>query len=275
MATSATKKKKHSTVRANDLVRADGYFQRSKRPLEILFFLLPLIAFYEIGLILILRSGGSVLTNKAHQALLRAFETFGLDGAKLSLPALSLPGILLVVILLAWHALSRAKWHVDLKTVAGMWFESAFLAIPLFLAVQLVVQAFGSGDPPPALAADGDSIRTLPLSGRIAVAIGAGLYEELIFRMALIAVLHTLFVDALGWKESRGMAVAIVISAVAFVLYHPLQGSPEGGLSAIDWRRAVSLFVVGLWCGGVFAWRGFGIVVGTHAAYDVAALAVE
>jgi len=267
--------KRTNAVRARGLTAADGYFSRSQQPLEILVFLLPLIVFYEIWLVLILRSGGgSVMTNKAHETLLRVFEVFGLDGARLSLPALCLPGVMLVVVLLTWQALSRRSWKIDGQTVGLMFLESAALAVPLFLAVQLVAQAFGWGatfaPSVPALAA-ADPIRELSVPGRIAISIGAGLYEELIFRMALIAVLHTLFVEALRWKEKPAIAVAVVISAIAFVLYHPLRDSHN----LIDWRRTISLSDIGLWFGGVFALRGFGIVVGTHAAYDIAALLVE
>jgi hypothetical protein len=50
----------------------------SRRPLQILVFLLPLVIAYEIGLAVVLRSSDGVLTNKAHEAILRFFEIFGL-----------------------------------------------------------------------------------------------------------------------------------------------------------------------------------------------------
>ena len=248
---------------------ADGYFLRSQRPLEILFFLLPLIVFYEVGLLVYLRGSGVVLTNKAHEALLRIFEAFGLDGASLSLPALSLPGALLVVVLLTWQVLARQKWEVDLRTVGLMALESVALALPLLVFAQLIAQAFGAVAPA-ALGADAaeTTLRKLPLAGQVAIAMGAGLYEELIFRMTLIAVLHTAFVDALKWPERRSTILAVVLSAIAFAFYHPLRDSH----GAFDLPRFASLLVAGGYFGAIFAKRGFGIVVGAHAAYDIAAL---
>ena len=271
--------KRAIAVRGNNA--PDGYFSRSQRPLEILCFLLPLIAFYEIGLALVLRSGGSVTTNEAHKALLRVFDVFGLDGAKLGLPALCLPGVMLVVVLLSWQALARLPWRVDGQTILVMFLESAALAVPLFLGVQVIAQVFSTSAAPaptPALAlalassaSTVDPLRELSVTGKIAISIGAGLYEELVFRMGLIAVLHTLFVDALRWREKPAIAISVVVSAAAFVLYHPL----TDGNNAIDWRRTISLSVIAIWFGSVYALRGFGIVVGTHAAYDIAALLVE
>lgn len=242
---------------------ADGYFARSQQPLEILGFLLPLICLYELGLMLVLRSGGTVLDNKAHDAIRRIFDAIGVDAAAMSLPVLSLPGILLVVVLLVWHILSRRPWQLDLKTVGLMAAESAALAFPLIVLAQLVVQAFG-----PAATANTGALTDLPILGRIAVSIGAGLYEELIFRMVLIAVLHTLLVDALRWKEGPGIALSIILSAVAFAAYHPLR-DPSG---AIEWSRACAYLVIGGYFGAVFAFRGFGVVVGAHASYDIAVL---
>lgn len=248
---------------------------RSQQPLEILCFLLPLIALYELGLVLFLRSGGVVLDNKAHDAIRRVFDAVGVDAAAMSLPVLSLPGILLVVVLLVWQFLSRRPWHVDLRCVGLMAAESVAMAVPLVVLAQLVVQAFEPASGARAahelaapLAASPHSVADLPIMGRIAVSIGAGLYEELIFRMALIAVLHTLLVDALRWKEGPGITIAIVLSALAFAAYHPLRDAA----GAIDWSRAVAYLVIGGYFGAVFAFRGFGIVVGVHAAYDIAVL---
>ncbi len=253
-----------------------GYVLRSQQPLEILFFLLPLVIFYEIGLLSILRFEGMVLDNKAHDAIRRIFDAVGIDAEAMSLPVLSLPGILLVVILLVWQALSRRRWQVDLRTVGLMALESALLAVPLVVLAQLVVQAFAPGVAPdvaagvaPAAAATAPvSLAELPVLGRLAVSIGAGLYEELIFRMALIAVLHTLLVDLLRWKEGPAITLSILLAAIAFALYHPLRDA--GG--AIDWPKAVAYLVIGCYFGAVFAFRGFGIVVGVHAAYDIAVL---
>jgi hypothetical protein len=247
-----------------------GYVLRSQQPLEILFFLLPLVIFYEIGLLSILRFEGMVLDNKAHDAIRRVFDAVGIDASAMSLPVLSLPGILLVVILLVWQALSRRRWQVDLRTVGLMALESALLAVPLVVLAQLVVQAFASGVPAASAAAAAApvSLAELPVLGRLAVSIGAGLYEELIFRMALIAVLHTLLVDLLRWKEGPAITLSILLAAIAFALYHPLRDA--GG--AIDWPKAVAYLVIGCYFGAVFAFRGFGIVVGVHAAYDIAVL---
>lgn len=268
---SSTGKKSRSPSRAASSgaeAAVDVYLLRSQRPLEILCFLLPLIVFYEIGLLFVLRGGDTVLTNKAHEALLRIFEAFGLDGMTLALPALSLPGVLLVVILLVWQVLARLPWEVDFRTVSVMAIESILLAIPLFVAAQLIAQIPTAAVAPAATAGE-EVLRRLPFLGQVAVAIGAGLYEELVFRMAAIAVLHTLFVDALKWRERTAMIASVVIAAIAFTIYHPLRGLD----GAIDWRRALSLLAAGLYFGALFAKRGFGIVVGAHAAYDIAALA--
>ncbi|MBL9120079.1 MAG: CPBP family intramembrane metalloprotease [Phycisphaerae bacterium] len=257
---------KGTSARAASQRAADGYALRSQQPLEILVFLLPLIVLYELGLVLVLRSGGTVLDNKAHDAIRRIFDAVGVDAAAMSLPVLSLPGILLAVILILWQVLSRRSWQVDLRTVALMAVESAALAIPLVVLAQLVMQAFAT--PVPAAAPAGDAIQQLPVLGRLAVSIGAGLYEELIFRMVLIAVLHTLLVDVVRWKEGPAIALSIIISAVAFAAYHPLQDAS----GAIDWARACAYLVIGGYFGAVFAFRGFGVVVGAHASYDIAVL---
>ena len=93
-----------------------------------------------------------------------------------------------------------------------------------------------------------------------------GLYEELVFRWALVAIVHGVLVD--GFKRSHRTTVflAVVVSSIAFMLYHPIQ-TPEGRL-----LPGLALFYLGsgVYFSVVYLLRGFGVVAATHALYDVA-----
>lgn len=229
-----------------------SYLEASKRPLEILFFLLPFIAYYEYELVRALRSPDGLVTNGAHLAILRLFDLFGLDAV-----ALSLPGFLLAGIFLVQHVLSRGPWIVDLSVVARMFLESALLAVPLlvFAAVlERLVPVAGI-----------DQFSALPLGARIAVSIGAGLYEELIFRMVLIGALTMILLETTNLKQSAAVATSVVIAALAFAVYHPLVG-PDGTVLP---TRIIFFIGGGLYFGLLYVQRGFGIAAATHAIFDI------
>ncbi len=233
------------------------YWVASKQPLPILAFLLPLIVTYEIGLALLLRSREGVLTNKAHETLLQFFDTFGLTATG----GLYLGGAAIVVVLVVWHALTREPWRIEPSTPAIMAIESLALTIPL-IVLGLVI---GGGAARAATAPAPPDLAAMGIWSRLAISIGAGLYEELLFRMMLIAVLHTLLVDFGKLSSPAGGVIAVVVSAAAFTWYHPLHDA-AGVLSV---QRVGFYFLAGLYFGGVYLLRGFGIVVGAHALYDV------
>jgi len=246
-------------------LKADGgelsYWDASRKPLQILAFLTPLILAYELGLALFLRSREGVLTNKAHETLLLFFDTFGLTATG----GLYLGGAAIIVVLIIWHLLTRDPWRIDPATPALMCAESLGLTIPL-LVLGLVI---GGSTAATAVSAAARSVppdlADMSIWARLSISIGAGLYEELLFRMMLIAVLHTLLVDVGKLSLPVGATIAVVISALAFTGYHPLRDA-TGGLS---WRRIAFYFSAGLYFGIIYVVRGFGIVVGTHAFYDV------
>lgn len=250
------------------------YWDRSRQPLEILALIAPLAVAYEAGLAWALRSDRGTITNRAHEGLLRLFDAVGIDASRMALPALALPAVAVIVILLTWQALARRPWTLHLPTVGIMVLESAASALPLAVLAQLIARSGTPWDamaaPSWALLAEGAAPDTGALGtlGKISLAIGAGIYEELIFRMALIALLHTLLVDACRMGERPGLAISIAVSAVLFALYHPL-GAPDGG---IDWRRAAFFVGAGAYLGVLYVLRGFGIAVGAHAAYDLLAV---
>jgi hypothetical protein len=232
-----------------------GYWWTARRPLQVLVFLLPLVVAYEVCLALLLRTGDGrgVHTVLAHKGLLAFFDAFGVAESR----GLYLGGLVIVAVLLAWHVLARERWRIDLPALGLMAAESLILALPLLLVGRLAVAGI-------ALAAGRTDIADLGLRSQIAISVGAGLYEELAFRMVLIAAAHTLLVDLAGMPSRAGAAIAIVVSAIAFTLYHDLT-LDDGSLS---WRRVFFYAVAGLYFGVVFSLRGFGIVVGTHAVYD-------
>ena len=104
---------------------------------------------------------------------------------------------------------------------------------------------------------------------KIAVSIGAGLYEELVFRMLLIAFIHTVMCNVFKLSDLTGITLGVIISAILFALYHDLPNA--GSLSAL------TLFffsVAGIYLGILYISRGFGIAAATHAAYDLVATTV-
>lgn len=247
------------------------YLDASRRPLEILLFLLPLVVLYELWLVLELRGGPAVLTNKAHETVYRFLGLFGglfgLDANPSGLWALSLPGVLLVAILLGWQFASRNPWKAEPRTVGIMAIESLLAAAALVVVARLIASVPGGGLPIGAAGSSGDgSIRSLSLGGRLAISVGAGLYEEMVFRLGLMSLVVWGLGSVLGWREGPTLAIAIAVSALLFAIYHPLRDAT----GSVDRRRFAFYLVAGAWFATLYALRGFGIAVGAHAGYDVA-----
>ena len=144
--------------------------------------------------------------------------------------------------------------------------ESLVLTLPL-----LVLSLLISGRDLSALAATPQiQLAELGLWSKMAISIGAGLYEELLFRMVLIALVHTLLVDLARLPNTAGTTLAVLLSAAAFTIYHPL--GDEMGVVSVG--KVVFYFMAGLYFGAIYVLRGFGIVVAVHALYDILTLSM-
>tara|TARA_B100000959_G_C14847365_1_gene568606 strand:- start:53 stop:811 length:759 start_codon:yes stop_codon:yes gene_type:complete len=226
------------------------YSEVSRQPLYILVFLLPLILFYEFALY----STNKNIQIKAHDHLVRFFEQFDMPPTR----GLWLGGIAILTILFLWHIFTGNRWTVKLKFIMFMGIESVACAIPLLL--------FGAVLGGLTAAASTSPIADLTGFDKIAVSIGAGLYEELVFRMLVIAVIHTVVCNVFKQSDLTGLTVGVLVSAILFALYHDLPNA--GSLQALE------LFfysTAGIYLGILYVTRGFGIVAATHAVYDVVA----
>ena len=191
------------------------------------------------------------------------YDIFGLFGVS----GLYLPGFLIIAVLLIWHLLTRDSWQVNAGVLAGMTIEAVLWTLPL-LVVGQIANRLVAGAPTPEAALLAAELQSQPWTARAVLAIGAGVYEELVFRMVLIAAVHLLVVDLMGSREFAGRAIAIGVAALAFALYHDVRSTGGG----IDAWRLIFYFCPGVFFGGIYVWRGFGIVVATHALYDLAVL---
>jgi membrane protease YdiL (CAAX protease family) len=99
---------------------------------------------------------------------------------------------------------------------------------------------------------------------KLALSIGAGLYEELVFRVLLVGGLYWVL-KRLFARQRYAYAVAALVGALLFsaVHYTGVLGDVFT-LSSFTFR-----FLFGLVLNVIFLLRGFGIAAWTHALYDV------
>lgn len=250
---------------------AEGsYLRLSARPLHVMVFLLPLILFYEIAAALhIIGAQGVEETIRARRVLGDFFAVFGVGG-------LYLPGILVTVVLILWHILTRDPWRVRPRVVWMMGLESLVWTPPVLVLGQVLYKLLSGslGAQPPITAglevlASAEAFADRPLMARMAIAVGAGLYEEMLFRMVGIALFHLILVDLIGLGSRKGTVLSVVFASIAFAAYHDVGAGAGGG---VRWADAAFYVFAGLYFGLVYVWRGFGVVVGVHVLYDLAVL---
>ncbi|MCA9273675.1 MAG: CPBP family intramembrane metalloprotease [Phycisphaerales bacterium] len=229
----------------------ESYWTTSTSPLQVLVFLLPFVAFYEIGSLVWQRELGA--TNlEARRILSTLFEIFGVVGVHL-------PAVALIAVLLSWQVIGRRAWRVDGRGLGVMAVESVVWALPvLVLAAMTGLLGGGGGE---------GGIGSLPAGSRATIAVGAGVYEELVFRFALIAVVHTVLVDFSGMRQKLGDWFAVGFSALVFAAYHRAE---VGG--HIVFPALIFYLASGVYLGSLFLGRGLGIAAGAHAIYDLIVL---
>jgi membrane protease YdiL (CAAX protease family) len=236
-----------------------GYFRISSQPWHILLFLMPFIVFYELGSTGII-GGGVSETLEAQDMLVRFFDLFGVLG-------LHLPAIALVLTLLVQQVLSKTKWTIHPGVLFAMVAESAFLTGPLIvvaIVLSSVTPAMGVQQATPPIGTQSPTT----FEG-IYLAFGAGIYEEMLFRLVLITLLHFIVTDVLGFKSKTGMIVAVVLSALAFAWHHDAVAS-----NGLNLRLGLFYTIAGVYFGVLFLARGLGIAVGAHLMYDLLVLVV-
>ncbi len=237
-----------------------SYFALSMRPLHMLLFLLPIVILYELGTMGVFGPVRDSL--EAHQMLVRFFDLFGVVG-------LHLPALALVTMLVIQHILSRDPFKLSITVWVKMVFESALLTLPLVVIVMILKPGGGTEMAIQAGVVGGSADPSH--TSQMMLALGASLYEEMLFRLVLITMIHFLISDVFGFSETKGFVIGLILSSAAFAWHHDQMFLLDG---SIDYRKGFFYFLAGMYFGLLFLMRGLGIAVGVHLFYDLLVLVI-
>jgi membrane protease YdiL (CAAX protease family) len=235
----------------NPCVRpAEGYWAQSRQPLTSLVFIAPLLVLYELGVV-VLR-----VQNGADMWMRKVLDVLGF-GQHFLLPVLT------VGILLAWQHLTHRPWRFSARALPVMALECLLLAAALRLILQLQGSLLHAIAGPVVLEIGAAAAQHVGLGEAVGY-LGAGIYEELLFRLVLLSLVLWILRRA-GTAPHTSLIVAVLLTSLLFAAAHHV--GPYG--EEFRWFHFLFRFLAGVFFSILFVFRGFGIAAGTHALYDI------
>ncbi|HEX2451510.1 MAG TPA: CPBP family glutamic-type intramembrane protease [Gemmatimonadales bacterium] len=233
-----------------------NYWSLSRRPKYSLLFALPLLVAYE--LLALALSGGAMagVRNGADVLLKSLFLTFG-----------GRTGLVVFGVLLlgtgAWLVWRDRKSGGPIRWGVFGWMVLESLAYASVLGMvtsTLTSWLLGRGGVPVAVG----QFAKLGLASQAMISLGAGLYEELLFRVVLVGALAWLARRLIKSAIGAGL-VATLVGAIVFSSFHYI--GPYG--DRLELGSFAFRVVAGVLFSALYLLRGFGIAAWTHALYDL------
>lgn len=244
--------------------RSRSYFESSKSFTYSILFILPYLLVYEFGLF----RGVLGKNINGADAILRLFFYF-LYGVLGVATTRVLAGILIfALVFFAFRHIIKNHIRIRLKYFLFMFLESIVLGFLLGILVHFSLNRefpeLFSFAPNPSV------VEQLAIAGiqdfwtKIVAAVGAGIFEEFVFRVLLIYIFYSF------WKDSRfrsygtdnaALVKSAFFSSIIFTLAHVGSVATVFGL--------VSIFIGSVILSAIYATRGYGIASGAHIFYDV------
>ncbi len=239
------------------------YVAASRAPRYSVLFAAPLLLLYEGFAFALTGSETAGVRNGADVLLKTAFLALG------GPHGVALFNVTLVVLggVLVWRDHRGHPGRLDLRIFGGMLLEALVYAALLGGVVARLTTLLLHPHLATAAAvqtAPAAGIARLSLAQQLVISLGAGIYEELVFRVLLISGLVAVGL-ALGLRRPAAVGLAAVLSALIFSTFHYV------GAFGDTWSLASFTFraIAGLLLSGLYVWRGFGITAWAHALYDV------
>ena len=216
----------------------------------------PLFLIYQIGVLFTLP-----MLNGADFVTTFLFASLGL----------TLKGYLLflttvVAVFALAIALLKRKQQFNGKVFLPVVLESSIYALTMgSVIVLLMTKVMGF---PPTLAV---GLPEQGLSTRLVMSLGAGVYEEAVFRLGLLGGSIAALEKLVGMNRWAALMGAFVFSSAVFSFVHYLP--PTG--DTFTFGSFTFRLLAGIVFGVLFKLRGFAVAVYTHAFYDIFVLIIR
>ena len=229
----------------------NSYWRSTSSPLYSFLFTVPLFLIYEIGIFLTSSDDMFVLRNGADALMRQILATFGITG-------LYWVGVIFFIGFIIAFILQRKYWeetqiHSDYFLL--MMVESVGWSVLIYFLMTniylLLMNPTGS-----------------MLVQQVTLAVGAGIYEEFLFRVLLIAGISVILGFIFQWSDKTRNWAAMVIAAGIFSSFHFIG---EYG-DFFSFNIFMVRFLAGIALGTLYFLRGFGITAWSHAVYDLIVL---
>lgn len=225
----------------------ESYYHRSKNIANSFLFILPLLVLYEVGIAL----QESSIRNASDVFIEKIFNLFGKNGSLIF-------NLLVIAFLLISIVYVEKKYRLDFLTFVFMFGESMVYALFMGNVLGYIVYEILF---PYALA--------MPFSLNmwlgIILSVGAGVYEEIVFRLLLITSLYFIFTTLLKISKPLSATISIMTGTLLFAAMHYVGTLGD----TFTYSNFTFRILAGIVLSTIFMFRGLGVAVYTHALYDV------
>lgn len=225
-----------------------GYWEETRRPIYSAALVLPFLLTYELG-ILILQPN---VINGGDALIITLMNTLSIHTSFAS-------SLVLLVCFVIWQVRSKASWKLDGGKLQLLFLESFVFAVILFFFMGWI----SSNLPPGSIVGAPAAIRGHLVD--LVLFCGAGVYEELVFRVLLLGLLMLVLTKLFHMEKAWAAAIAVVVAAILFSLFHYIgPGGDTWNINSFLQRAFAGVFFSAL-----YVTRSFGVAAASHAMYDI------
>jgi hypothetical protein len=239
-----------------------NYWKLSRTPRYSVTFALPLLVLYEALAAFLSRYAGETVRNGADVLIRSFFALVAGTWAPAVLAAVLIGGSIWLIA----RDMRRSGGKLRLGLFGWMLAESVAVALVFGVVIGTITARLLT----PFATTLAMAPQEMGVATRLMVSLGAGLYEELLFRVILVSALLLLARRVFAWRPALANTFAVAVGALIFSAFHYV--GAYGDPFAMD--SFVFRTVAGVAFSAMYVFRGFGITAWTHALYDVFLLVI-
>jgi predicted Abi (CAAX) family protease len=220
------------------------YFRKSSSHLYSFIISLPIFLIYEVGIFWMRNIEFNYIQNGADVLIEQIILKLGFDVIYVS----SIIFLFILLIIIYYQKRHFNSLSISRPYLGVMFLESmVYASILFFLMGNLYLMDVSTND----------------IYCNMILSLGAGIYEELIFRVLLIYISYQSIKFLFRLGKFSANFYAVILSAILFSLFHFI------GAESFNQEAFAVRFIAGIFLASLYVQRGFGVTAITHSFYDI------